>query len=385
MSSVFSNFVGGEAFFYGISNAVFVRIREFSRKLKTTKEGLKLEQNNNNKSGGKWQQITEEQRYKIEGFLEAKLTQKQIAETMGVSERTIRREVAMGKVVQRDSELREKMVYKADYAQMVHDKRGENKGKGLKIGKNHKLVAFLEKKIGDEKFSPDAALAEARKSGEYEEIICTKTLYNYIDIGLFLNISNKDLIVKKDGKKRNYKKIRKVALNNKNGKSISERPEEIDKREEKGHWEIDLVVGKQGTKRVILTLVERKSRKSLYVLLKDKTQKEVIEALRRLQNRVGGNFSEVFKSITADNGSEFLDSDGIKEAAKCGEMYYAHPYSSWERGSNENGNRILRRFIAKGTDLSSLTEEELQRYEDWVNNYPRRILGYLTANESYAA
>ncbi|MDR1000552.1 MAG: IS30 family transposase, partial [Clostridiales bacterium] len=101
--------------------------------------------------------------------------------------------------------------------------------------------------------------------------------------------------------------------------------------------------------------------------------------------KVGGDFSEVFKSITADNGSEFLDSAGIKAASNCGEVYYAHPYSSWERGSNENGNRMLRRFIPKGTDLSDLTEKELQQYEDWVNNYPRRILKYLTANEAFAA
>jgi IS30 family transposase len=105
--------------------------------------------------------------------------------------------------------------------------------------------------------------------------------------------------------------------------------------------------------------------------------------LRRLNKRVGGDFSQVFKSITADNGTEFLDFTKMKEAANCDEIYYAHPYSSWERGSNENGNRILRRFIPKGTNLNSVTEEELQRYEDWVNNYPRRILNYKTANEVF--
>lgn len=163
-----------------------------------------------------------------------------------------------------------------------------------------------------------------------------------------------------------------------------ERPESVDSREEAGHWEIDLVVGKQGTKPVILTLVERKYRKSLYVLVKNKTQKEVLAALRKAQRRAGGNFDHVFKSITADNGSEFLDSEGIKRSANCAEVYYAHPYSSWERGSNENGNRILRRFVPKGTDIGELTEIELQRIEDWVNNYPRKILGYKTANEMAA-
>jgi IS30 family transposase len=273
-------------------------------------------------------------------------------------------------------------VYLADVGQRVHDERAANKGRGLKIGCDHKLARHIEEKIKDNKWSPDVIIGRIKTEGlQFETSICTKTLYNYIDAGLFLEVSNKDLWVKKDGKKRDYKKIRTVALNNKNGKSISERPEDVEKREEPGHWEIDLVVGKQGTKPVILTLVERKSRKSLYVLVKNKTQKEVIAAIKRARKRVGGNFDDVFKSITADNGSEFLDGEGIKKAAKCGEVYYAHPYSSWERGSNENGNRILRRFVPKGTDIGKLTEAELQRIEDWVNNYPRKILGYKTANE----
>ena len=107
-------------------------------------------------------------------------------------------------------------------------------------------------------------------------------------------------------------------------------------------------------------------------------------AIKRIKHRTGGNFNQVFKTITADNGSEFLDHTAIKQAAKCLEVYYAHPYSSWERGSSENGNRILRRFVPKGTDISKLSAKELQRIEDWVNNYPRRIFGYRTANEMTA-
>jgi transposase, IS30 family len=267
---------------------------------------------------------------------------------------------------------------------MKAEEASKNKGTGLKIGNDYELVKFLEEKIGEEKYSPDAALAAARKQGGFKTMISTRTLYSYIDDNLFLGISNDDLAVKKHGKKRDYKKIRKVALNNKNGKSISERPDTVNERIEKGHWEIDLVVGKQGTKPVVLTLVERVSRKSIYVLAANKTHVEVIGALRRGAKRVCGGISEVFKSITADNGSEFLNSEALKEAANCTEIYYAHPYSSWERGSNENGNRMLRRFIPKGTDLSALTEAELQKYEDWVNNYPRKLLGYMTSIEIYA-
>ena len=93
-------------------------------------------------------------------------------------------------------------------------------------------------------------------------------------------------------------------------------------------------------------------------------------------------------AISKSNGStwlEFLDSKGLQKAAKCNEVYYAHPFSSWERGSKENGNRILRRFLPKGTDFSALKPRELKRIEDWVNNYPRKIFGYKTANDMYAA
>lgn len=340
---------------------------------------------NTGKEKRKGAHLTEEERYKIEGYKEIGMSNRKIAKALSKTHSAINKEVKRGMVVQLKTDLTEKNVYKADYAQMKKEEASKNKGIGLKIGNDHKLVKFLEIKIREEKYSPDAALAAARKQGDFKNMICTKTLYSYIDNGLFLGITNKNLPVKKDGKKREYKKVRKVALNNRNGKSISERPKAADERTEQGHWEIDLVVGKQGTKPVILTLVERVSRKSIYILLKNKTQEEVIAALKRISRRVGGDFSQVFKTITADNGSEFLDSTRIKEASHCEEVYYAHPYSSWERGSNENGNRMLRRFIPKGTDLNGLTEEELQRYEDWVNNYPRRILKYKTANEVFAA
>jgi len=117
--------------------------------------------------------------------------------------------------------------------------------------------------------------------------------------------------------------------------------------------------------------------------VKSKTQEEVKKALRKAYKRVGGNFTQVFKTITADNGGEFLDFESVKKATKCVEVYYVHPYSSWERGSNENGNRMLRRFVPKGTDITNVTQKQLQKYEDWVNNYPCRLLGYQTANEAY--
>lgn len=342
-----------------------------------------------------WEQISERERYKIEALSKAGMGAGEIAKELRRGKRTIERELKLGEVEQflpyksitkEKGEAGIQRVYCADTAQLRHDERASNKGRGLKIGKDHKLVAFIEEKIGKEKWSPDVVVAEIRKHpDQHGTDICTKTLYNYIDAGLFLGISNKDLPYKKDGKKRTYRPVRSVPLNNRNGKGIEERPKEIEKREEKGHWELDLVVGKQGTKRVILTLVERKSRKSLYILVQNKSQAAVLRALRRAAKRVKGDFAEVFKTITTDNGSEFLDGKGIKDATGCEEVYYAHPYCSWEKGSNENGNRMLRRFLPKGTDFTHLTAKELMQIERWVNNYPRKILGYKTADEVYYA
>jgi len=356
-----------------------------------------MEQKNNNTKERKWKQICEAERYKIEALYEQGLTPAHIgaALTPRRDRRTIEREIKLGMVEQKrmnpsnnkyEPQYIVEWVYKADTAQMRHNEKAANKGRGLKIGHDHVLAKHIEDKIRNDKWSPDVIIGRIKAEGQhFQTSICTKTVYNYIDKNIFAGVTNKDLWVKKNSIKKKHNKIRTVALNNKNGKSISERPIEVDERTEQGHWEIDLVVGKQGTKPVILTLVERKTRKSLYILVKNKTQKEVIAAIKRIRRRIGGNFGDVFKSITADNGSEFLDSEAMKIAAKCGEVYYAHPYSSWERGSNENGNRILRRFIPKGTNIGNLTVKELQQIEDWVNNYPRRLLGYKTANEMVAA
>ena len=350
-----------------------------------------MEQNNNNRKKKNWQQINEEKRYKIEAYLEEGLKPSRIAELLGYSKRTIERERKLGTVTQRIRNNNNKKyeddyitveVYKADVAQRRHNEKASNKGRNLKIGSDLKLANYIEDKILNEHQSPDVVIGRIKAENiEFDTSICTKTLYNYIDMGLFLNLSNKDLLIKSKPKKRDYKKIRKVSLNNKKGKSISERPNEINNRSEKGHLEIDLVLEKKGTKPAILTLVERKTRKSIYVLIKNKTQKEIINAVKKARKKLKGSFGNIFKTITADNGSEFLDSVGIKKAGKCEEMYYAHLYSSWERGSNENGNKMLRRFIPKGSNIGEVTEEYLQRIENWVNNYPRKILGYRSANE----
>lgn len=136
--------------------------------------------------------------------------------------------------------------YSADVAQQKHDYKGTAKGSGLKIANDYELVDFIEKEIKENKKSPYAVAEDIKRDSKYKTKICFKTIYNYIDQDLFPVLTNKDLPVKKDGKKRNYHHIR-TAITNAKGTSISDRPEDIDTREEYGNWEMDTVVGKQGT------------------------------------------------------------------------------------------------------------------------------------------
>jgi transposase, IS30 family len=346
-------------------------------------------QKQNSTRAGKWKQLSERERYKIEALLQSGLTPIEVSRQMGRDRRTIEREIARGSVIQVDYEWREKLRYCADTGQRVHDESASNKGRPLKIGHDHKLAAYIEKKIGAEKYSPDAVIGEIRAKGlRFEVSICTKTLYNYIDSKVFLNITNKDLPVKRDGKKRKYRRTGTVALNNLKGRSIEERPESIETRKERGHWEMDCVVGKG--KASLLVMTERTSRKELIFKLKAKKQEHVLAVLDELEKRYKGRFRDMFKSITMDNGCEFLNQEALETSClKAGQKrtvcYYAHPYSAWERGSNEVANKLIRRFVPKGTNIGSLTKMDVRRIEHWMNNYPRRIFGYRSANEIFAA
>ncbi len=209
-------------------------------------------------------------------------------------------------------------------------------------------------------------------------------MYNYIDSHVFLNITNKDLPVKKDRKKRKHRITRAVALNNLKGRSIEERPQSIESREEQGHWEMDCVVGKG--KACLLVMTERAKRQELIFKMKAKKQENVKEVIDRLERKYKNQFRDMFKTITMDNGCEFLDQEALETSfLKPGEKrttcYYAHPYSAWERGSNEVANKLIRRFVPKGTNINKLTKSEIRRIEHWINNYPRKMFGYKSANE----
>jgi len=350
-----------------------------------------MSQDNNILKSRKYKHLKERERYRIEILLKEKLKPYEIAQRMGKGTRTIEREKANGTIRLQNSDLTYREEYCADAGQRIYEENARNKGPGLKIGKDHELVKHIENKIIKEKYSPDAVIGEIEAKGlNFKTNISTKTLYNYIDRGdVFLILTNKDLPVKKEGKKRGYKKV-KIAHKNLKGTSIEERPPEVDKRTEYGHWEMDCVVGKQGGSGVaLLVLSERKSREEIIFKMSDKTQVSVREMVDALERKHGSKFKEKFKTITVDNGSEFLDFKGLEGSVKDAtkkrvRVYYAHPYSSWERGTNENSNKLIRRFIAKGTDIGKISRARIKYIENWINNYPRKIFGYKSANDMIA-
>ena len=339
------------------------------------KRGYNMDYLNYTTNNEKGKHLNYEKRLKIEVLARYGLKSEAIAKEIGCSGRTVRRELDRGRTTLLNSDLTTRIEYSADIGQQKHDYEATGKGPKLKISNNYELVKYIEDKIIKEKMSP-YAVAELIKQEAFEVTISYKTIYNYIDEGFFPNLTNKHLPVKKDGKKRNYDEIR-TATNNHKGTSISERPKEIEQRNEYGHWEMDTVVGEKGTKEVLLVLTERKTNQEIIRKISNKSEYAVVNELNKLERRIGSQkFKETFKTITCDNGCENLDYEGIERSITGSEkrtkVYYAHPYSSWERGSNENANKLIRRFIPKGSDIGGFSHERIQMIEHWINNYPRR-------------
>ena len=129
------------------------------------------------------------------------------------------------------------------------------------------------------------------------------------------------------------------------------------------------------TKESLLVLTERKHRIEIIHLLKEHTMGCVVEKIDFLEDILKKDFSKIFKTITVDNGVEFSDYNGMIKSEKRPrtEIFYCHPYSSYERGSNENANKFIRYFLPKSYDFTGIKESEARDIQDWINNYPRKI------------
>lgn len=331
--------------------------------------------------------MTEKERYKLESYLEAGKPVAWIAEQLGFCRKTIYNEIKRGsyhRVVLRGGYYYDEDHYSADKAQQIHEYNQTAKGRPIKLGNDRAYAEFLENKMLSQddrrrRYSPAAALAAARAEG-FRTSICVSTLYSYIYKGVFLEITGEDLWEKPKRKVRKKDEPQERRVAHKQLPSIEIRPQHINERQEPGHWEMDLIVGKAGTRPVLLTLTERYSRQEMIFKLPNRQAATIRSVFDKLERRYP-DFKNRFRSITTDNGSEFLQYEQLTKSIHGGTrftVYYCHSYAAWEKGSNENHNRMIRRWFPKGTDFSKVTKKQIAALQDWMNNYPRKILNWKT-------
>ena len=321
--------------------------------------------------------LTYTQRLQIEALFNVGHTKSEIAKLIGVSVRTIYYELKRGEYLRRDgSTWLEYKSYSPEIAQQKYDFNCTAKGRPIKLGNDYEFINYIENRVATEKITAVAVWGQINHLNlNFKTKISKTTFYRYIKLGIFSNI-------KLTKRKHKYKKV--VIKRAPKGTSIEKRPEYINSRESFGHWEMDCVCGSNKT--TILVLSERLTRYEILFKMDNQKSASVIDCLNTLEKQFGNDFKKIFKSITMDNGSEFANYQAIEKSIFGGKRtntYYCHPYCSSERGTNERLNREIRRLIPKGTALSKYSNNDIKEVEEWLNNYPRSILGYATASELF--
>lgn len=326
----------------------------------------------------KGQHLTYKNRVTIQLRLKDKWNANRIAKEIGCSANTVRNEIKRGLIPIYNGK---KFRYDADYGQSVYDENRKRCCRNYKFLQVSEFIEYANKHISEDKWSLDACVGRALHHDSFcrEQTLCVKTLYNYVNIGL-LGIKNIDLPLKM---RRSNKAVRSRENKRMFGRSIDERDKDIELREEFGHWESDLMIGSnRGGDKVLMTLAERKTRNFWMIPLPDKRKNTVLAAMKDLQIKFGDYFDKIFKTITTDNGSEFASLSDLEKWAST-LVYFAHPYSAYEKGTVERHNGLIRRFIPKGKRIDSYSAEQIYQIELWGNNLPRKILGYKTPNEVF--
>ena len=322
-----------------------------------------------------YKHLSEAERGEIKAYLSVGLKPAEIVRRLGRNRSTITREINRGSITQVKKVNGQKVYYQHYYADAAHNRyrHAREASYYLKLDSvsDDFLRAFTEAMREKPRVHSVDTFVHTYRLQHVDAVVpSTKTLYNYIHQGL-LEIKVIDLpravrIRKKFTKRPSTKKHL--------GKSIEERPEEINNRSRFGDWEIDSVLGgKTIGEPSILTLVERQTRYAVTKKLVEKKAEYVNQAVLECMKLYP------IKSITADNGNEFSSLSKIEGL----DVYFAHAYSSYERGTNENFNGLLREFIPKGCSLKELNQNLLEDYTKAINERPRRIHGYQSAKKLF--
>ena len=311
-----------------------------------------------------YRHLTEGERYQIEALSKAKKSPTYIAQQLGRSKSTITRELT------RNSGRR---IYQAAEAQQRYRQRLIEKGRERQCWHlvfDEVAVPLLKEGWSPEQIGGFFSNSEFAVSHEwlYQRILRDKqnggTVYRH-------------LRSQKQRKKRYGKPERRGQIVNR--RSITERPAEVETRERMGDWEADTIIGAnhQGA---IVSLVERKSGYTRLIRVPNKEAAGVTQAI----NRALRPFKKQVLTITFDNGKEFAWHEKIAKALKA-DCYFADPYSSWQRGSNENLNGLVRQYFPKKTaDFTKVTDAEIAEVERKLNNRPRKRLGWLTPTQVFS-
>ena len=308
-------------------------------------------------------QLTENERYQIYIMKKAGHKQKYIAEMLSRHPSTISREL------NRNSGLKG---YRPAQAQRLSDNRRKEAYKAFKV--TEKVLIWVDKLVRQE-LSPQQVvdyLAEHKKLSLHHE-----TIYQliYADKAAGGDMYTHMRIASKAYRKRYGHNDRRGKI--KDRVDIDMRPAVVDRRNRVGDWEGDTVIGK-GHSGVLLTMVERKTLYTIIVRLDSKRADLLAEAtvcnMSHLKSKI--------KTITFDNGLEFAAHKAIAKGLEA-DIYFAHPYASWERGINENTNGLIRQYFPKGTDFSKVTDEDIQYVMDRLNNRPRKSRGGKSPNELF--
>lgn len=308
-----------------------------------------------------YSQLTLEKRYGIYTLLKTGHNQSKIAEVVGVHKSTINRELKRN---------RGGRGYRPKQANAFAEDRHRAKV-CFRIDGN--TWAFVEQLLRKE-WSPEQISGWMKENMDIA--VSHEWIYQYVlkdklaGGSLYLHLR-----CKKKRKKRYGSNDRRGNLINR--VSIDERPDIVDRRNRIGDWEADTIIGK-AHKQAIVSLTERKSGLALVYKVDRRTKENTESAMKQLLYSI----SDQVHTITSDNGKEFGNHEKIAKGLKCN-FYFAHAYSSWERGTNENTNGLIRQYFPKNRDFRSITDKELIHAMKRLNNRPRERFGYKTPNQVF--
>lgn len=305
----------------------------------------------------KYHHLTSEQRYTIDVLLRQKKSRKEIAQTIGVSQSTLSREI------KRNSGQR------GYHCQQAHSKAADRQRR-LQNYRNLTLEIrhFIRISMTEEQWSPEQIVGYLRRKGK--PCVCVETIYAYIRAD---KANGGDLWTHcRHQLKHRKRRVSAPYTAVQNRTMIDERPSDWD-GSTPGDFEMDTIVGKDGNG-AIVTLVERKTNFTLARKLpQGKNAKTLAETVILMLLPYIGKI----RSITTDNGSEFAEHLLIAKRLKT-KVFFAHPYSSWEKGCIEYHNKLIRQYIPKGTDFNNITDRMLKEIVIKINRRPRLKLGFST-------